>query len=127
MAVDASRWRANACEIIGSVADENFQRDAWLGKGRFISSPEEIYNQVFSDLAFEEFISSPDIALNDLQRAAANKLVSKMNYFEKIVGRNWSPENVIDHPVWREVRQAARQVLDVFQCLALPRASDDYL
>jgi hypothetical protein len=78
VSVDASRWRKNACEIIGSVADENYQRAAWFGKSRFISSPEEVYNQVFDDLAFEEFVASPEVSLNDLERAAAVALISKM-------------------------------------------------
>ena len=121
MAVDASRWRESAREIIGSVADESFQRTAWFGKGPFISSPEETYNAVFSDLALEEFIACPDVALNDLERAAATKLVSKMRYFEKLIGEDLTPDTVIDHPVWREVREAAQRVLDVLQ--QRPRSS----
>jgi hypothetical protein len=114
--VDALRWRKNACEIIGSVANENYQRAAWFGKSRFISSPEEVYNQVFGDLAFEEFVASPEVALNDLERAAAVALISKMLHFEEVAGEDLAPERVIDHPVWREVREAAQRVLDALQC-----------
>ena len=121
MAINAPLWRKNACEIVGCVVDENFQRTAWFGRGQFVSSPEELYNSVFSDLAFEEFISSPDIALNDLQRTAATKLVGKMRYFEKVIGKDLSANRVIDHPGWREVREAAQRVLDVLQC---PRRTD---
>jgi hypothetical protein len=116
MVVDAARWRKTACEIIDSVADENFQRAAWFGKGPFISTPAEIYNNVFSDLDLDEFITSRDVALNDLERTAATKLVSKMRYFETVIGQDLSPERVIDHPVWREVREAAQRVLNVLQC-----------
>ena len=122
MAVDSALWRKIACEIIDCVADENFQRNAWFGKGSFISTPAEIYNNVFSDLDLEEFIASPDVALNDLERTAATKLVSKMRYFEKVVGQDLSPDRVIDHPVWREVREAAQRVLDVLQCPRSPSA-----
>ena len=109
-------WRKNACEIIGNVADEEFQRDAWFGKGGYVSSPQEVFNQVFNDLAFEEFIVSPEIDLNDLQKAAANRLVEKMRYFEKLVSEDLRPEQVIDHPAWREVRQTAKRLLDLLQC-----------
>lgn len=116
MEVCIARWRESACEIIGSLADEEFQRDAWFGKGKYVSSPEEVYNQVFGDLAFEQFIESPEVALNDLQRTVANDLVRIMRYFEKLVDRELPPQQVIDHPVWGEVRQTARRFLDLLQC-----------
>ena len=93
-------WRKNACEFVGNVADENFQRQAWLGKGRCVSSPLEVFNQVFGDLAFEEFIVSLEIDLNDLQKAEDLRL-----------------EQVIDHPAWKEVRLTAQRLLDLLQCL----------
>jgi hypothetical protein len=123
MAVNAVAWRKIACEIIDSVADENFQRTAWFGKGLLISTPAEIYNNVFSDLDLEEFITSPDVALNDLERTAATNLVRKMRYFEEVMGQDLSPDRVIDHPVWREVREAAQRVLDVLQCPRSPSAA----
>lgn len=57
--------------------------------------------KVFGDLAFEEFIVSPEIDLNDLQKAAAKKLVEKMRYFEKLVNEDLRLEQVIDHPAWK--------------------------
>ena len=120
MAVNASLWRKNACEIIGAVADENFQRSAWFGKGRHVSSPEEVYNQIFDDLDIKQFIASPDVSLNDLQKTAATRLVDKMEYFDRLVGPNLPPDKVIDHPVWREIREAAQRVLDVLQCPSAP-------
>jgi len=124
MVVNASRWRERACEIIGYVADEHFQRTAWFGKGPYVSSPDEIYNQVFSDLDIGKFIASPEVALSDLQRAAATELANKMEYFDKVMSEDLSPERVIDHPVWREVREAARRVLHVLGC---PTVSDSEL
>jgi hypothetical protein len=105
--------------MIGYVADEEFQRTAWFGKSRYVSSPEEIYNQVFSDLDLEQFIISPEVALGDLQRAAATQLLRKMQYFDEIMGENLSPEGVIDHPLWLEIREAAREVLDALECRAI--------
>jgi hypothetical protein len=119
---DIPLWRKNACWIIGGVADEKFQRDAWFGKGKYVSSPVEIYNQVFGDLALEEFIASPEIGLNDMQKAAANELIEKMRHFEKLVDEDLPPRQVIDHPVWREVRQTASRLLDLLQC---PKRVDD--
>jgi hypothetical protein len=120
MAVNASRWRERACEIIGYVADENLHRTAWFGKGPYVSSPDEIYNQVFSDLDLEKFIASPDVALTGVQRVAALELASKMEHFDKAMGGTLSPERVVDHPEWREVREAARRVLDVLGCPPVP-------
>jgi hypothetical protein len=40
-------WLKNACDIIGMVADEEFQRAVWFGKStRHVSSPQEVYNKL---------------------------------------------------------------------------------
>jgi hypothetical protein len=86
----------------------------WKGHVRIVAGRR--LHQVFGDLAFEKFIASPEINLNDLQKKAANELIEKMRYFEKLVDRDLPPRQVIDHPVWREVRQTASRLLDLLQC-----------
>jgi len=115
MGANVAMWRKNACQIIWTVADEKFQRDNWFGKGEYVSSPSEMYNNVFDDLAIEEFLASPEIALNVLQKAAGNRLVEAMNAFEKPVD-SLTPDQVIDHPAWREVRDAAKRFWDLLEC-----------
>jgi hypothetical protein len=124
MVVNASRWRERACEIIGYVADEDLHRTAWFGQGPFISSPDEIYNQVFSDLDLENFITSSAVGLTDLQKAAATDLASKMNHFDQMMGGNLSPDKVVDHSAWREVREAARRLLVALGCPPISTTQD---
>jgi hypothetical protein len=109
-------WRRNACGALDIIADEKFQRDAWFGKSKYFSSPDEVYNGLFSDVDIEEFIVSPEIALNDLQKAAGNSFVEKIRIFETLVDESLPPDQVIDHPAWREVRHAAKKFWNLLEC-----------
>jgi hypothetical protein len=116
MAANVTMWRKHVCEAVDAIADLSFQRDAWFGRGRYRSSPEEIYNQLFDDAVFEEFLQSADVGLNDLQRLAGQRLVEKMNFFDKLGGPSLPARVVIEHPVWKEVREAARRFLSLLPC-----------
>jgi hypothetical protein len=109
------RWRKNACNFISHIADEQFQRDNWFGKGKYISSPDEMYNEVFDDILIEEFLVSPEVGLNDQQRAAGKRFVDAMNAFDKPMN-SLTSEQIIDHTMWREVRKAAKEFLDLLEC-----------
>jgi|SRR5882757_7223518 hypothetical protein len=115
MGANVAMWRKNACQIIWTVADEKFQRDNWFGKGKYVSSPSEMHNNVFDDLAIEEFLASSEIGLNDLQRAAGDRFVDAMNAFDKPMD-SLTPEQILDHPMWREVRRTAKAFLDLLEC-----------
>jgi hypothetical protein len=114
--VDVLMWRRKICEGLDGVIDEKFQRDAWFGKSKYISSPDEEYNMIFSDFGVEEFIASPEVALHASQKMAGNQLVEKMRYFAKLIGPGMPPDKVIDHAVWAEVRQAAKRFSDLLEC-----------
>jgi hypothetical protein len=115
MSTNAKIWLEKACDIIGSVADERFQRDNWFGQGKFISWPTEMYNEVFDDLLIEDFLESSEVGLNEPQRAAGQMFVEAMKAFEESVN-SLTPTEVIDHPQWREVRRTARIFLDMLSC-----------
>lgn len=115
MSTNASIWLEKACSIIGSVADERFQRDNWFGQGESVSWPTEMYNEVFDDLLIEDFLQSSEVGLNEPQRAAGQAFVEAMNAFEGPVD-SLTPTEVIDHPLWREVRRTARIFLDLLSC-----------
>jgi hypothetical protein len=116
MVTDISIWRKRACDILRIVVDEQFQRENWFGRGKYISSPEEIYNELFTDLEVEVFIASPGVALNEQQKKAGNDLVAKLEAFDKEVGPELPPDVVIDHPKWSEIRQAAKKFRELLDC-----------
>ena len=116
MTLNVPLWRKNVCDSLDSLADETFQRENWFGNGRYISSPSDEYNHLFSDFDIEEFVDSPLVDLNVRQRTAGHRLIGLMRAFEKAVDPDLPPEVVIDHPQWAEIRIAARQFLHLLSC-----------
>jgi len=109
-------WRKNLTIVLRRLADETFQRENWFGHGKYVDSPDEVYNQLFSDNEIEEFVDSPEVGLDAQQRTSGHHLIDMLEAFDKIVGPELSPEVVIDHPKWVEIRHAARQFLDLLNC-----------
>ena len=104
-------WRQAACEIIGHIADEQYQRENWFGQGRFISEPTEMYNEVFDDLALEDVLVSHKYGLTDIQQKAGWAFIEAMNAFERPIDELTTVQ-IIDHPMWREIRRTARAFVD---------------
>ena len=80
-------WLKNACDVLDAIADREVLHDAWSGKSDYPTTPEEIYNEVFSDANIEEYIDA-ELALNEVQKAAGKEFVDRMRDFDKIGGPN---------------------------------------
>lgn len=112
---EAADWRKGACEIIGCIADEQYQRANWFGQGRFISEPTEMYNEVFDDLVLEDVLELHKFGLTEKQRKLGWDLIDAMHAFEKPIDALTSAQ-IIDHPMWREIRRAAQAFIDSLGC-----------
>lgn len=116
MATEINTWRQKVCDGLWGVMDEQFQRQAWYPGGKQMSSPDEVYNTLFSDYGFEEFMQLPDAGLSSEQSAAGHQLISMMRRFSDKMGRHMRPDDVIDHADWREIRHAAKRFADMLGC-----------
>jgi len=116
MATNPEIWRANMCGCLRAMADEHFQRENWFGRGKYVSSPEEMYNEIFSDFDIEQFLTAPEVALTPDQRSAGKQLISQLEAFDKLVGPALPPEKVIDHADWARIRSAAKNFHDALGC-----------
>ena len=106
MAIPLSKWRANVCGLVGEFADEAYQRANWFGKGKFFSSPDEMY-ELLDDFSVEDYLTASEVGLDDGQRAAGRKFLDAVNAFDKPM-ESMTLEEIIDHPMWRDVRRAAQ-------------------
>jgi len=116
MSRNVSLWHQKLCSTLNSLADEGFQRENWFGRGKYVDSPDEQYNRLFTDYDIEEFVDSPEVGLNAQQKAAGRHLINMLDAFDQAVGPELLPEVVIDHPQWIEIRHAARQFLQLLNC-----------
>ena len=57
-------WGLNLLTALRHVADERYQRRAWFGIGPEVSSPTEVFNELFDDCRISEFIRRPDALIS---------------------------------------------------------------
>ena len=114
MALDKKIWLNDAYEVLAPIADRDFLREVWSGKTRYISTPTDIYNEVFSDAFLGEY-ARPELGLDEAQKAAGKVFIDSMEDFDKIGGPELPWQEVIDHPGWIKVREAAKKFLDLLK------------
>jgi len=107
-------WLKNACDVLDDIADPNYLREAWSGKSKYISTPTEIYNNVFSDAVIDEYMDA-DLGLDEAQKVAGKEFIDRMRYFDRLGGPELPWDVVIDHPDWVKVREAAKKFLDLLK------------
>ena len=107
-------WLKNVYCVLDAIADRDVLHDAWSGKSNYPTSPEEIYNEVFSDAFLGEY-ARPELGLDEAQKAAGKAFIDSLEQFDKIGGPELPWQEVIDHPGWIEVREAAKKFLDLLK------------
>jgi hypothetical protein len=107
MAVDLNAWRTVLKQVVGAIADEELQRRAWFGIGPEESTPDEDICQLFGDAAIEEFLDRTDTGLNQAQLEAGRHLLELMRQLSDQTPSHIEPDDLIDDPRWREIREAA--------------------
>jgi hypothetical protein len=107
-------WLALIFESVRPIADRDLQEKAWFGKSRAVSSPDEVYSQLFGDSNFGLFLETFRATLTSEQVAAWFDLQITMDQFEKRCQDFMNPYIVFNDPHWREVQKAASAFLQAF-------------
>lgn len=112
--MDKDLWKSSILDVVRRIADESYQQSAWFGMGTNISSPEEIYCELFDDFIYDDFLTSPDVYLTDIQRSSGLRLKEALNQYSDSVDFISDPERVFSDPQWGHVRFLAKEFLDAF-------------
>lgn len=113
--IDTELWKKNVLEAIKDISDKSYQEKAWFGIGGKVSSLEEMYCILYDSLLFEDFLISKEIGLNSKQIELGEILLKKLDKFNDTFPEDYiDPKVVLNHPLWIEVREAAKQFLDSF-------------
>lgn len=113
--MDKNSWKSAVLDVIRRIADESYQRTAWFGEGPYVSSPEEIYCELFDDYIYDDFLGAVDVDMTSQQRVLGVELRDVMNKYADSVEYLSDPRKVSDDPQWEVVRKAARAFLDSFK------------
>ncbi len=98
-------------EVVRRISERQYQLEAWFGSGKCISSPEEMYCELFDDCRFSEFLDGARLILTPRQLAAGSALKQAMESFP--LPDLPDPRAVIDDAGWQKVRCAAKDFLAV--------------
>ena len=102
-------WQDNILESIKDISDINFQKEAWFGVNKnIISSPDEMYNTLFDDFEFEEFLNNNN--LSEVQKKIGFQLISEMESIN-----NLDYKYLINSKEWNKVREIAKLFYDSFK------------
>jgi hypothetical protein len=112
--MDVNSWKRCILDVVHEIADKSYQEQAWFGIGDQISSPEEVYCELFDDYIYDDFLMSSDIDMTDQQRMLGFQLKKIMDEYADSVDYLSDPKRVYDDPKWNDVREAARRLLNSF-------------
>lgn len=112
--MDTDSWKSSVLDVVRRIADESYQRTAWFGVGPQVSSPEEIYCELFDDFIYDDFLASTDVPMTDFQRSLGARLRDALNQYADSVEYFADPEKVCNDPKWSRVRVLAKDFLDAF-------------
>jgi hypothetical protein len=109
------QWLNNIVASVGHVASRDFQETTWLGGGGpEISSPTEMYNELFDDYTFDLFHETYSEGFTSEQSAAWDTFKTSMEKYGEEMPDNPDPRRVLDDPAWQVVREAAVQFVAAF-------------
>jgi hypothetical protein len=115
MAYTPTSWTTNIREVLAHLSDKDYQTRAWLGVGPEVSSPEELYSQIFDDFSFSEFLKAPDIDISAEARSVGHNLLHRLDAFFNSSSSRRSPEAVLRDPDWEEIRRLAQRFGDLLE------------
>lgn len=104
-------WKQSILKEVSHIADKNYQKKAWFGKGKYVSSLDEMYATLFEDFMFEDFLEQHTDLLTAEQRRLGKILLHVFDdYYDKNMPE--SEEVVIKDPNWDKVIDAAKVFSD---------------
>jgi len=112
--MDTNSWKGAVLNVVRKIADKSYQQAAWFGVGTHISSPEEIYCELFDDFIYDEFLDSVDMPMTDHQRVLGMRLKDAMNQYADAVDYLADPVKVYNDPRWNAIRRLAKDFLGAF-------------
>ena len=112
--MDRQIWKGRIISALDDMADEQFQRRAWTGKGPEVSSLVEVICGLFDDALLLEYVDQYSSTLPD-------EILSDIKTLELCVDRldknlDTLPElEVIDNPEWVKIRGIAQRLKTAFE------------
>jgi len=112
--MDRKKWLENLIAAAGQIASREFQERSWFGKGSEISSPEELYCDIFDDFTAELFYDKFAHTFTGAQLSHWHDFMETLKQYGKDMGDNPNPSSVLEDPGWERVRKSAAGFVQAF-------------
>jgi len=106
-------WRTAILNTVLHIASKDYQEKSWFGNGDTLSSPEELYCELFDDYLFADFLSSSQVVMTETQKQFGTQLKVKLESYSKVISEFPTSKEVFLDPKWEEIRTVARKFLEV--------------
>ena len=124
--MDGKDWIQAIIEVLEEFSSQEFQERIWLkGLGPEVSSYEEAMCRLFDDLGLSLVIDDEwhRIGLNENQRDALKEFKIAIDSFDKDIVNPPHPLEVLQHLRWPEIRELAKQTLQILTGSTAPYRS----
>jgi hypothetical protein len=108
------QWLGRIVEAARDIADREFQREAWFPGGKFVSSPDEVYQVLMEDCTFDLFFQKYHGGFTEEQARSWSVLRSNLQQYYDSMPYPPDALRVLDDPDWDKVRRAAQRFVKAF-------------
>jgi hypothetical protein len=109
------QWQERILATVEHISSREYQLDAWFGRGNTVSSPDELFCELFDDLAFRLFFEKYSMDFTDVQKLAWKKLEDSLQSYAGVTPQKMDPKAVFNDGRWQEVREFARMFVEAFR------------
>jgi hypothetical protein len=97
------------------IASREFQEEAWFPGGKFVSSPDEVYQVLMEDSKPDLFFETYGKTLSKSQLQSWREFRSRLEHYYDSMPLHSDPRRVLEDPEWALVREAAQRFVSAFQ------------
>lgn len=109
------RWKLLILDCLDRIGSTEYQADTWFGKGRKISSFEELYNELLDDRMFVDFVRSGSSGLTDEQVSAAAAFITALDTYADTIPDDADSRVIFSDPNWEQIRVQARHLVAILR------------
>jgi len=107
------KWKNSIHKSLKSIADIEYQKKAWFGKSKYVSSFSETINVLYDDNCFEDFIRHS--YWEDKHRE--NELLATLLELHDMISRYKEPkgdDKIIEDLKWISITKKAKNALQLW-------------
>jgi hypothetical protein len=113
--MEREEWQSKIMATVEHIASREYQSWAWFGLSDSVSSPDELFNELFDDLTFHSFFKKYSGEFTEDQKLAWKDLEGRLQSYAETTSETMNPQTVFADPRWEAIRNSAHSFLEAFR------------